>query len=146
MQWRHSQARISLVKFKGTPRRLKTYVECVENHPWHVADEEDNDDQDEHFCDSLIPSLSVGGSIVSKTGVSDDPEGEAVENNEEDEGDEGHDDKVSNEKIVSAVSVVVSEGGRTNSGIQWGLAISVFRLWKLNMSTVETFLLKRLMS
>lgn len=45
-------------------------------------------------------------------------EGEAIENNEEEEGDEGHDDKVSNEKIVSAVSVVISEGGCTDSGIQ----------------------------
>ena len=44
-------------------------------------------------------------------------EGEAIENNEEKEGDEGHDDKVSNEKIVSAVSVVISERSGTDQRI-----------------------------
>ena len=62
--------------------------------------------------------MSVGRPFVSQTGAADDPEGEAIENNEEEEGDEGHDDKVRNEKIVSAVSVVISEGGCTDSGIQ----------------------------
>ena len=44
---------------------IETYVKCVKNHPRHIADEEDNDDKNEHFCDSLIPSQSVGRPLVS---------------------------------------------------------------------------------
>ena len=44
---------------------IETYVKCVKNHPGHIADEEDNDDKNEHFCDSLIPSQSVGCPLVS---------------------------------------------------------------------------------
>ena len=61
--------------------------------------------------------MSVGGPLVIQTGVPDDPEGEAIENNQEEEGDEDHDDKISNEKIVSAVSVVISEGCSADAGI-----------------------------
>ena len=61
--------------------------------------------------------MSVGGSLIRQTRVADDPEGEAIEDNEEEEGDEGHDDKISNEKIVSAVSVVISEGCSADPGV-----------------------------
>ena len=97
--------------------KFQTYVKYIENYPWRVADEEDDDDENENLCDSLVPSMSVGGSLVGQTGVPDDPEGEAIENNEEEEGDEGHDDKISNEKKVSAVSVVISEGCSADPGI-----------------------------
>ena len=83
-----------------------------------LPDEEDDDDKSEHLCDSLIPSMSVGKSCSIKTRVADDPEGETIEDNEEEEGNEGHDDKISNEKIVSAVSVVISEGCSTDSRIE----------------------------
>ena len=65
----------------------------------------------------MVSSQSVGSPLISETGVTDQPEGEAIENNEEEEGDKGHDDKVSNEKIVSGVSVVISERGGTDKGI-----------------------------
>ena len=67
--------------------------------------------------DSLVPSQSVGCPLVSETGVTYDPEGETIENNEEEERDEGHDDKVRDEKIVSGVSVVISERGGTDQRI-----------------------------
>ena len=43
--------------------------------------------------------------------MSDDLEGQTVEDDEQKEGDEGHDDEVCDEEEVSAVCIVVPEGG-----------------------------------
>ena len=90
------------------------YLPSVENHPGRVTDEEDNDNDDEHPGDTLVPPLSLGGSDIVQRGGSDDLEGEAVEEDEEDERDHGHHNKVGNEKIVTTISVVVSQVCCTN--------------------------------
>ena len=90
---------------------IHPHVKHVEKHPREVADDEDDDDEDEHARDPLISSLPRGCPRVGQAGGSDDLEGETVEDDQEEEWYEGHDEKVCDEEIVPAVSVVVPERG-----------------------------------
>ena len=55
-----------------------------------------------------------GASRTRLYDIPDDPEGESIEDDEEEERNKSHDNEVSNEKVVSTVSVVVSQRGCTN--------------------------------
>ena len=93
---------------------FRSYLPWVENHSWSITDEEDNDNDDEHPGNSLIPPLPLAGPHIGAGRVADDLEGETIEDDQEEEGDESHHDKVGNKEIVSAVAVAISKFGGTN--------------------------------
>ena len=120
--------------FSEVPARgQENDLDRVQDHPRGVADEEDDHDDDEHPGDPLVPLLPLAGPGIPQRRVPfnnrtnkvsrllstmlnspDDLECEAVEDDEEEEGDEGHHYKVWDKQVVPAVAVAVPDARGAN--------------------------------
>ena len=91
-----------------------TYFVKIDDGTRDVAAREDDDNDDEDSGDSLISLLPAGGFNETSGRHGDEAIDVTVDGTEDDERQENHDDKVSNEDVVSAVAKVFPQLCRTN--------------------------------
>ena len=88
-----------------------TYLIKIDNSPGNITDSEDQHNSKQYSNNTLLPLLPGGGpgDVTGRDG--DGPVDVIVDNTEDKERDEDHDDKVSNEYVVSAVAKALSQLG-----------------------------------
>ena len=85
------------------------YLIKINDNSEHVTECEGEHDPHQDHGDALVPLLAVGGPLVGGRGVGDSFVEHAVDDGEDEEGEEGHDYEVGQEDVVADVVGIVPE-------------------------------------
>lgn len=85
----------------------------INDDPEDIADDKDNHDPDKYHGNVLVAPLPVAGPLVGGSALGDGLIEHGIDHCEDEEGDERHNDEVSQENVVTGVAWVISHLCRT---------------------------------